>query len=228
MARTAKRYQKAETGYKQSGLPVFYAGIYSRVSVDSGENKTETIENQIEIARQFVRENNSSTERKMDLQIYDTYIDRGITGTSFDRKGFMRLMEDVKGHKINCIIVKDLSRFGRNYLEVGNYLEKVFPYLGVRFISVNDQFDTLYSSNQEVFMVPLKSIIHDIYAKDISKEILYIAEKSLIEMNTGEEKYLDAIKEYTLNGICPADVIIRNWNGLWNKDVKKLIKYISE
>ena len=66
------------------------------------------------------------------------------------------------------------------------------------------------------------------YAKDISKEILYIAEKSLIEMNTGEEKYLDAIKEYTLNGICPADVIIRNWNGLWNKDVKKLIKYISE
>ena len=66
MARTAKRYQKAETGYKQFGLPVFSVGIYSRVSVDSGENKTETIENQIEIARQFVRENNSSTERKMD------------------------------------------------------------------------------------------------------------------------------------------------------------------
>ena len=64
--------------------------------------------------------------------------------------------------------------------------------------------------------------------KDISKEILYIAEKSLIGMDTGEEKYLEAIKEYTLNGISPADVIIRNWNGLWNKDVKKLIKFVSE
>lgn len=64
--------------------------------------------------------------------------------------------------------------------------------------------------------------------KDIAKEILYIAEKSLIEMDTGEEQYLDAIKEYTLSGISPADVIIRNWNGLWNKDVKKLIKFVSE
>ena len=62
---------------------------------------------------------------------------------------------------------------------------------------------------------------------NIAKEILYIAEKSIIEMNTGEEKYFDAIKEYTLNGICPADVIIRNWNGCWNKDIKKLIKYVS-
>ncbi len=65
------------------------------------------------------------------------------------------------------------------------------------------------------------------YAKDIAKEILYIAEKSLIEADTGEEKYLDAIKEYTLAGICPADVVIRNWNGIWNKDIKKLIKFVS-
>ena len=65
------------------------------------------------------------------------------------------------------------------------------------------------------------------FVKDIAKEILYIAEKSLIEMDTGEEKYLDAIKEYTLNGITPADVIIRNWNGLWNKDIKKLIKFVN-
>lgn len=73
----------------------------------------------------------------------------------------------------------------------------------------------------------LNAQIKKYYAKDIAKEILYIAEKSLIEQNTGEEKYLDAIKEYTLEGICPADVIIRNWNGLWNKDIKKLIKYVS-
>ena len=147
MARTAKRYQKAETGCKQLNLPVFSVGIYSRVSVDSGENKTETIENQIEIAKQFVRENNSSTERKMDLQIYDIYIDRGITGTSFDRKGFVRLMEDVKGHKINCIIVKDLSRFGRDYIETGNYIGKILPFLGCRFIAVDRKSTRLNSSH---------------------------------------------------------------------------------
>ena len=170
MARTAKRYQKAETGYKQSGLPVFSAGIYSRVSVDSGENKTETIENQIEIARQFVRENNSSTERKMDLQIYDTYIDRGITGTSFDRKGFMRLMEDVKGHKINCIIVKDLSRFGRDYIETGNYIGKILPFFNCRFIAVTDGFDSMSGNAAEnQLAVDIKNLVNDMYAKDISK-----------------------------------------------------------
>ena len=73
----------------------------------------------------------------------------------------------------------------------------------------------------------LDSTIGKFQAKDIAKEILYIAEKSLIEQNTGEEKYLDSIKEYTKNGISPADLIIRNWNGLWNKDIEKLIKYIS-
>ena len=74
----------------------------------------------------------------------------------------------------------------------------------------------------------LNSKIGNYLVKDIAKEILYIAEKSLIEMYTGEEKYLDPIKEYTLNGISPADVIIRNWNGTWNKDIKKLIKFVSE
>ena len=74
----------------------------------------------------------------------------------------------------------------------------------------------------------LNSKIGKYLVKDIAKEILYIAEKSLIELDTGEEKYLDPIKEYTLNGISPADVIIRNWNGTWNKDIKKLIKFVSE
>ncbi len=92
--------------------------------------------------------------------------------------------------------------------------------------------DFAYSDFSELrYNVPksaLNTKIGKIFIKDIAKEILYIAEKSLIEMNTGEEKYLDAIKEYTLNGITPADVIIRNWNGLWNKDIKKLINYITE
>ena len=73
----------------------------------------------------------------------------------------------------------------------------------------------------------LNTKIGEYFVKDIAKEILYIAEKSLIEMDLGEEKYLDTIKEYTMNDITPADVIIRNWNGLWNKDIKKLIKFVS-
>ena len=72
----------------------------------------------------------------------------------------------------------------------------------------------------------LNAKIQNYYAKDIAKEILYIAEKSLIE--SGEEKFLEPIKEYTLSGISPADEIIRNWNGIWNKDIKKLVKYVSE
>ena len=74
----------------------------------------------------------------------------------------------------------------------------------------------------------LNAKIGKFFVKDIAKEILYIAEKSLIGMDTGEENYLDAIKEYTLNGISPADVIIKNWNGLWNKDIRKLVKFVSE
>ena len=92
------------------------------------------------------------------------------------------------------------------------------------------QFD--YRDFSELrYNVPKSAInakIGKFYVKDIAKEILYIAEKALIEADTDEEKYLDAIKEYTLAGICPADVIIRNWNGIWNKDIKKLIKYVSD
>ena len=73
----------------------------------------------------------------------------------------------------------------------------------------------------------LQSRIKNHYAGDIAKEILYIAEKSLIEMNTGEEKFLDPIKDLTLNGLCPADIILRNWNGIWNKNIEKLIKYLK-
>lgn len=74
----------------------------------------------------------------------------------------------------------------------------------------------------------LNARIGRFFVKDIAKEILYTAEKSLIGMDTGEEKYLDAIKEYTLNDVTPADIIIRNWNGVWNKDIKKLIKFLNE
>ena len=90
---------------------------------------------------------------------------------SFERPDFERLMDDVRSRKIDCIVVKDLSRFGRNYKETGNYLERIFPYLDVRFIAVNDSFDTLTAERTaDGYIVPLKNIINEVYSKDIGRK----------------------------------------------------------
>ena len=100
-------------------------------------------------------------------------VDDGYTGSNFDRPEFERLMDDVRTGKVDCIVVKDLSRFGRNYQETGNYLERIFPLLGVRFIAVNDNFDTLTAERtQDGYIVPLKNIMNAVYSKDISRKIL--------------------------------------------------------
>lgn len=95
---------------------------------------------------------------------YGLYCDNGRTGTNFDRPGFAQMMEDVRTGKIDCIVVKDLSRFGRNYKETSNYLERIFPVLDVRFVAVNDSFDTLTTErSDEGYIIPLKNIIKDTY-----------------------------------------------------------------
>ena len=125
-------------------LDVKYSvGIYSRLSVDHDDRKSESIENQIEVIRQYIAIENKNPKKVQKFEIYDTYIDKGISGTSFAREGFHRLMDDVRNHNVNCIIVKDLSRFGRDYLETGNYIEKILPFLGVRFIAVTDGYDSI-------------------------------------------------------------------------------------
>jgi site-specific DNA recombinase len=107
------------------------------------------------------------------LQIYSIYTDNGEKGTNFDRPEFNRLMDDVKAGRVNCIVVKDLSRFGRDYLETGNYLEKIFPFLGVRFISINDNYDSFNPENSnEGLIISLKNLLNDVYTKDISKKII--------------------------------------------------------
>ena len=116
---------------------LYQAGGYVRLSVeDSGKPGADTIETQRELIQSYI-------SSQPDMRLYDLYCDNGRTGTNFDRPEFERMMEDVRTGKIDCIVVKDLSRFGRNYRETGKYLEGVFPLLGVRFIAVNDHFDTL-------------------------------------------------------------------------------------
>lgn len=102
----------------------------------------------------------------------DYYIDDGYSGTSFNRPEFKRLLEDIKDNKVNTIIVKNLSRFGRNHIEVDNYIENIFPMLNVRFISIVDEFDSY--ENPDVldnFIIPIKNLLNDAYAKDISKKV---------------------------------------------------------
>ena len=109
--------------------------------------------------------------RSSELNYVDTYFDNGFTGTNFKRPAFTRLMNDVRQKKIKCIVVKDLSRFGRNYLEAGYYIETVFPFLGVRLIAVNDNFDSTRKEDMESMALPIRNMINTMYAKDISKKV---------------------------------------------------------
>lgn len=104
--------------------------------------------------------------------VYDTYVDDGFSGTDFDRPGFQRMMEDMKDKNINCIIIKDLLRLGRNHYEAGNYIEKVFPLFNIRFISINDRIDSYKDlSSVNTILVPFKNLMNDEYARDTSIKI---------------------------------------------------------
>ena len=145
---------------------IYKTAAYVRLSVeDSGKPGTDTIEGQKALLTSFI-------ESKTDMELVSLFCDNGRTGTDFDRPQFEKMMEEVRKGRINCIVVKDLSRFGRNYKETGNYLESIFPFLGVRFIAVNDNFDTLTAERtQDGYIVPLKNLINEVYSKDISKKI---------------------------------------------------------
>ena len=148
------------------GQKRYKAGIYARLSVDV-EEKKESIDVQIGIAEKFVEEFNRNNKEKIDIAGH--YCDVGKTGSNFNRDSFNRLMQDIRLGDINCVIVKDLSRFGRNYLEAGNYIEKIFPFLGVRFIAVSDGYDTGEEGNDTRQMASeIKNLVNDMYAKDFS------------------------------------------------------------
>lgn len=100
------------------------------------------------------------------------YVDDGKTGTDFSRQAFSRMIADLKAGMINCVVVKDLSRFGREYIEAGNYIEKVFPFLGVRFISIVDRYDSADENcSRELLLISLRNLMHEMYAKDISRKV---------------------------------------------------------
>jgi len=144
--------------------PKFSTAVYTRLSLeDNNLDDGYSIEAQKEMLFNFV-------EEQEDMALYAVYCDNGFTGSNFDRDDFNRMMDDIRNGKVNAIVVKDLSRFGRNYIETGNYIEKILPFMGVRFVSVNDGYDSERSSNADI-MVALRNIVNHAYVTDISRKI---------------------------------------------------------
>lgn len=134
-------------------------------SLSSGKTESDSISNQRELIGSYLKEH-------PEFELVKEFCDDGYTGTNFNRPQFIKMMEAVKSKEINCIIVKDLSRFGREYIEAGNYIEKIFPKLGIRFIAINDHYDSGASNGQQdSIILPFKNLINDSYSRDISVKV---------------------------------------------------------
>lgn len=169
----------------------FYAAMYLRLSRDDedrdGLTKSESnsIGSQRELIRSFLRE-------QSDIELYDIYVDDGFSGSDFDRPEFKRMISDIEAGRVNCVVVKDLSRFGRDYIGSGRYIQKIFPALGVRFIALNDHFDSISADTGESNIVlPVKNFINDSYCRDISTKV-----KSQLEIKRKNGECIAAFAVY--------------------------------
>ena len=161
----------------------YNVGIYIRLSREDENNsdESESITNQRDFLEDYVRTNR--------FNLIDEYVDDGYTGTNFERPAFKRMICDIENGKINCVITKDMSRLGRDYIGIGHYVEKYFPEHKIRYIAVNDALDTINGSIDDI--TPFKAIINDYYAKDISKKV-----KSAITIKKKQGKFLGGIPPY--------------------------------
>jgi DNA invertase Pin-like site-specific DNA recombinase len=188
MPRISKKIVKNAEIIKETPVSekIYKTAIYARISSEDSSADSGTIENQILLAKKYI-------ENKPYLELCEIFIDNGQTGTNFNREGFQNLMEAVKRGTIDCIIVKDLSRFGRDYIETGNYLEKIFPFLRVRFIAINDDYDSHDPAKKNVYdlTVILKNFMNDTYAKDISKK-----SRSALKIKQQKGEYIGAKAPY--------------------------------
>ncbi len=162
----------------------YNAGIYVRLSQeDMRTGESLSIENQKLILTKYVAEQG--------WNIVDTYVDDGYSGTDFNRPAVTRLLDDAKMGKINLIIVKDLSRFGRNYIQVGQYIDYIFPTYNIRFIALNDNVDTLNANSTAMDMMPIMNVFNEWHAANTSKKI-----RAVIEANAKSGKYRTTFAPY--------------------------------
>ena len=162
MARKSRTQPKQSMDTQKVLSKVYKTAVYVRLSAEKDETRDrKTLINQRNFIKNFV-------DQQMDMEIYDIYMDDEISGTTFDRPEFERMMSDMRAGRINCIVVKDLSRLGRDYVETGNLVERVFPMMGARFVAITDNYDS--SKKDADLMVAVTNIANDLYAKDISKK----------------------------------------------------------
>lgn len=145
---------------------IWQSALYARLSREDGDKEeSDSISNQKDLLRSYV-------ENRQDMELYSVYEDDGYTGVNFERPDFQRLISDIQAGLVNCVIVKDLSRLGRNHIEMGKLLDRFFPFMGVRFIAVNDGYDSLTSNSQtDNLMIPFKNLLNDAYCADTSRKI---------------------------------------------------------
>lgn len=158
--------QEAAIMENLTGNKSFKAAIYVRLSKEDGDKvESDSIVNQKDLIRDYLK-------GMPDICVCSERADDGYSGVNFERPDFQKMMEDVRAGKVNCIIVKDLSRFGRNFVEAGRYIDQIFPFLGVRFIAINDGYDSFCSkSSSDKILIPFKNLVNDAYCRDISVKI---------------------------------------------------------
>lgn len=165
MARVSKKVSAAQREAENAQHRIWKTAIYARLSdFDDVLRDAESLEVQISYIKDYIN-------HRDDLMLLDVFADKRCTGTNFERPEFERLLKALQERKINCIVVKDFSRLGRNFVETGQYLEQVFPLFGVRFIAINDNYDSLNSQSRDGMLVPIKGMINEMYSKDLSQKI---------------------------------------------------------
>lgn len=184
---------------------IYEATAYYRLSKDDydidkaeGKHRSDSITNQQSLIRDFVKSH-------QDIRLSAERIDDGYSGTNFDRPAFMELLEDVKSGRTNCVIVKDLSRFGREYIETGRYIQRMFPALGIRFIAINDHYDSLDTENQSSQLyLPFKNLVNDSYSRDTSIKI-----RSHLQIKRKQGEFIGAFAVYGYKkDICDKNKIV--------------------
>ena len=164
---------------------IYNACIYARLSRDDGDKlESDSITNQKALIRDFL-------SKHPEIHVVSEKTDDGYSGVNFDRPAFQEMMDEIRSGKVNCVVVKDLSRFGRNYIEAGNYIERVFQFMGVRFIAINDSYDSLDKNQSDSLIIPFKNLINDAYCKDISVKI-----RSQLEIKRKKGQFIGAFAVY--------------------------------
>lgn len=151
---------------KKENAVTYKAALYIRLSKEDGDKlESNSISNQRDLIHTFLK-------GKPEIEICTEKVDDGYSGIDFNRPAMIELLEEIKHGVINCIIVKDLSRFGRNYIETGRYIQQIFPFMGIRFIAINDNYDSLNPENQtDNIILPFKNLMNDSYCRDISIKV---------------------------------------------------------